>query len=65
MGVSKNAGCRCSCRYSFITPKIANHLDQNINFNKHKLSLLFNSNTVECNVSQHKKTVMKLSTMVL
>jgi len=43
----------------------SNHLDQNINLNKHKHSLLVNANTAEYNVSQNKKTITKLSTMAL
>jgi len=30
----------------------SNHLDQSINLNKHKRSLLVNYNTAKCNVSQ-------------
>jgi len=50
--------------HGFITPKIAITLT-NIYLNKHKLSLLLNANTAECTVSQHKKTITKLSTMAL
>jgi len=39
----------------FYHTQSSNHLDQNINLNKHKLSLLVNDCSVECNVSQHKK----------
>jgi len=52
-GVSKNLvyGYTCKCT-------VLLHLDQNIGFNKHKLSLLVNDNAAKCNVSQEK---MKLS----
>ena len=43
----------------------SNHLDQNIDLSKHKLSLLVNDNAAECNVSQKKETITKLSTMAL
>jgi len=55
MGVSKTwrAGVAAGTRFNHT--QNSNHLDQNINLNKHKLSLLVNANTAECNVSQHKK----------
>jgi len=42
-----------------------NHLDQNIGLIKHKLSFLVNDNAAECNISQKKETITKLSTMAL
>jgi len=50
-GVSKNVVYGYSC-------KVLAHLDQNIDFNKHKLSLVVNNNAAECTISQEK---MKLS----
>jgi len=43
----------------------SNHLDQNIDLSKHKLTLLVNDNAAECNVAQKKETITKLSTMAL
>jgi len=37
----------------------SNHLDRNINLNKHKLRLLVNANTAERNVSQHKSKLSR------
>jgi len=41
-------------KISFRMCACALYLDQNIGLNRHKRSLLVNSNTVECNVSQEK-----------
>jgi len=64
MGASKKRCVRVYLQvHGFMTPKIAITLTKTLN--KHKLSLLINADTAECNVSQHKKTVTKLSTMAL
>jgi len=53
--VTKNAVCRCSCRYTVYHTENSNHLDQNIGIVWHKRSMLVNDNTVEYNVSQAKR----------
>ena len=54
-GVTKNAVCRCSCRYTVCHTENSNHLDQHIGIVWHKRSMLVNDNTAEHNVSQEKK----------
>jgi len=44
-----------SCRFKFYHTRNNNRLDRNIGLNKHKLILLVNDNTAECNVTQKKK----------
>ena len=65
-GVSKTQCADVAAGTWFYHTQNSNHLDQNINLNKYKLSLLVNANTAECNVSHHKnKTITKLSTTAL
>jgi len=54
-GVTKNAVCRCSLRYTVYHTENSNHLEQHIGIIWHKRSMLVNDNTAECNVSQEKK----------
>ena len=53
--VTRNVVCRCSCRYTVYHTENNNHIDHNIGIIWHKLSMLINDSTVECNVSQEKK----------
>jgi len=62
-GVTKTVVCRC--RYAVYHTENSNHLDQTIGIIWHKRSMLVNDNTAQCNVSQAKETIMKLSTMAL
>jgi len=64
-GVTKTVVCRCRCRYAVYHTENSNHLDQNIGIIWHKRSMLVNDNTAQCNVSQAKETITKLSTMAL
>ena len=43
----------------FLHTQNSNLLDQNINLNQHKLSLLISANTAECNVSQQKNKLSR------
>jgi len=45
-----------SVGYIFCHTQNSNHLDQNIDINKFKLSLLVNDNSAECNVSQEERS---------
>jgi len=60
-GVSKNVVCgySWSAGTRFYHTQNSNHVDQNINLNKHKLSLLVNDIIVECNVSQEKRKLSR------
>jgi len=55
----------CGCRYTVYHTENSSHLGQNIGIIWHKRSVLVNDNTGECNVSQKKETVTKLSTIGL
>jgi len=58
-GVTKNAVCRWSWRYTVCNTENGNHLDQNIGIVWHKRRMLLNDNTAEHNVSQEKKKLSR------